>query len=198
MKSATGKQEFFNKLAEKWDESPRHDLIKIEVMLELLGIKQGDKVLDVGTGTGVLVPLLSRFTGEADITAIDFAENMITAAKKKFPGSAVTFISGDVLEYPFEIESFDFVVCYSVFPHLDNHAKALRRLAVLLKPGGVIAIMHSAGREAINMGHGHVQLLKQDMLPPYDIIRAYMRTCGLQEEVMIDNKRMYMVCGRRV
>jgi demethylmenaquinone methyltransferase/2-methoxy-6-polyprenyl-1,4-benzoquinol methylase len=191
------KQEFFNGAAENWDEAPRRDLTKVRLMVELLGIKQGDKVLDVGTGTGILIPILSGFTGEADISAIDFAEKMIAAAKKKFPGSAVTFLAGDALSYPFESGSFDFVVCYSVFPHFDNHEEALRRLSGLLKPRGLLCILHSSGRQEINMRHGHFDLLKHDMLPPCDILRDSMRACGLREEIMIDNAEMYMVCGRR-
>jgi demethylmenaquinone methyltransferase/2-methoxy-6-polyprenyl-1,4-benzoquinol methylase len=197
METAMGKQEFFNGLAKRWDESVRHDMAKVETMLGLLGIERGSTVLDVGTGTGVIIPLLAKLTAEENITAIDFAENMIAAARKKYPDSAVTFIAADVLSYPFEGGSFDFVVCYSVFPHFDNQEEALRRLAGLLKSGGLLAIMHSSGRDVINSGHSHTHLLKQDMLPPRDVVGGYMRGCGLREEIMIDSKRMYMVCGRK-
>jgi demethylmenaquinone methyltransferase/2-methoxy-6-polyprenyl-1,4-benzoquinol methylase len=198
VENTTGKQKFFDGLAKRWDESVRHDMTKVETMLGLLGIRQDSTVLDVGTGTGVLIPLLAKFTGEANITAIDFSENMIAAARKKIPGSGVKFIAADVLEYPFETGSFDFVVCYSVFPHFDNHEEALRRLTELLKPDGLIAIMHSSGRDVINIGHSHAPLLKKDMLPPYTVMRDYLRGYGLREEIMIDNAAMYMVCGRRV
>jgi demethylmenaquinone methyltransferase/2-methoxy-6-polyprenyl-1,4-benzoquinol methylase len=198
MEFTAGKKDFFNGLAEKWDASTRHDMAKVQAMLELPGIRRGSRILDVGTGTGVIIPLLAKFTEEANITAIDFSENMIAAAKKKFPGSAVTFIAADALAYPFASGSFDFVVCYSVFPHFDNQEEALRRLAGLLGPDGLLAIMHSTGRQEINMRHGHFDLLKQDVLPPYGILRDYMRGCALREEIMIDNANMYMVCGRRV
>jgi demethylmenaquinone methyltransferase/2-methoxy-6-polyprenyl-1,4-benzoquinol methylase len=58
-------------MADQWDEINKHNLIKAELMVGLLDIKHGDKVLDVGTGTGVLLPILSLFTNENDITAID-------------------------------------------------------------------------------------------------------------------------------
>jgi demethylmenaquinone methyltransferase/2-methoxy-6-polyprenyl-1,4-benzoquinol methylase len=198
MEKTTEKQEFFNGLAEKWDESTRHDMTKVRTMLNLLGIERGHRVLDVGTGTGVLIPLLTEHTGEADITAIDFSPNMIAGARKKFEGSAVTFIAADVLTHPFENGSFDFVICYSVFPHLENHEEALRRLAGLLKPGGLLAIMHSTGRQTINMGHSHFHAVMHDRIPLYNVLCGAMRARGLREEIMIDNARMYMVCARRL
>jgi demethylmenaquinone methyltransferase/2-methoxy-6-polyprenyl-1,4-benzoquinol methylase len=193
-----GKKDFFNDHAKTWDESPRHNLTKVQAMIQLLGIEQGSKVLDVGTGTGVIIPLLSKLSGEQNITAIDFAENMIAAAKKKFSASAVTFIAGDALSHPFESGSFDFVICYSAFPHLDNHREAFRRLAGLLKQDGRIAIMHSSGREAINKGHSSYEPLKHDMLPPPEVLRDYIRENGLREEIMIDMKKMFMLCARRI
>ncbi len=45
-------------MADQWDEINKHNLIKAELMVGLLDIKHGDKVLDVGTGTGVLLPIL--------------------------------------------------------------------------------------------------------------------------------------------
>jgi demethylmenaquinone methyltransferase/2-methoxy-6-polyprenyl-1,4-benzoquinol methylase len=83
--------------------------------------------LDVGTGTGVLIPFLTGCTGS--VTAIDSAEKMIEAARRKFEGKAVEFVHGDALEYPFEDAPFDHIVCYSVFPHFDDKPLAIARLA---------------------------------------------------------------------
>ena len=46
-------KEFFNEIADQWDEITKHNLMKAELLVGMLGIQQGDKVLDVGTGTGV-------------------------------------------------------------------------------------------------------------------------------------------------
>ena len=43
----------------------------------MIDIKETDKVLDVGTGTGVLIPLLMHFTAEKNITAIDEADKLL-------------------------------------------------------------------------------------------------------------------------
>jgi len=49
---------FFNSVASTWDETCNHDMIKVESILDLIEIKSGSHILDVGTGTGVLIPSL--------------------------------------------------------------------------------------------------------------------------------------------
>ncbi|MDR2499920.1 MAG: class I SAM-dependent methyltransferase [Treponema sp.] len=193
------KREFFNSRAGQWDERSRPDAAKLELMIRLLNIKSGERALDVGTGTGVLLPLLRRFTHAPAITAIDLAEKMLEAAKQKEGNTGVVFIAGDALEYPFEDESFDHIICYSVFPHFEDKRGAVRRFSELLKPGGLLSILHSDSRDAINHIHIHVrhQDIKEDNLPPADTVMACMQDCGLREEIRIDNAVMYMLCARK-
>ena len=49
-------------------------------------IGRGEKVMDVGTGTGILIPYLLR-RGPSEIHACDLAENMLRRVKEKFPGA---------------------------------------------------------------------------------------------------------------
>jgi demethylmenaquinone methyltransferase/2-methoxy-6-polyprenyl-1,4-benzoquinol methylase len=191
------KQNFFNDLAEQWDETNKWDMDKIALMLKLLYIKKDDAVLDVGTGTGVLIPLLTGYT--ENITAIDSAEKMIEVARRKFAGTKVNFIPGDALEYPFADASFDHIICYSVFPHFDDKPLAIARLATKLKPGGFLSVLHSASKEKINGVHTHTHSMdiKSDNLPPAQALVACARDNGLREEIIIDNAEMYFFGARK-
>jgi demethylmenaquinone methyltransferase/2-methoxy-6-polyprenyl-1,4-benzoquinol methylase len=191
------KHDFFNDLAEQWDEKNNWDLDKIALMLKLLYIKNGDAVLDVGTGTGVLAPFLLGYTD--NITAIDSAEKMVEVARRKFADTAVKFVHGDVLEYPFEDASFDHIICYSVFPHFDDKPLAIAKLAKKLKPGGVLSVLHSASKEKINGVHVHTHSMdiKSDNLPPAQELAPCARDNGLREEIVIDNAEMYFFGARR-
>ena len=51
-------REFFNGLAYKWDEMCHHDDKKIRKILDLADIKKESKILDIGTGTGILISYL--------------------------------------------------------------------------------------------------------------------------------------------
>jgi demethylmenaquinone methyltransferase/2-methoxy-6-polyprenyl-1,4-benzoquinol methylase len=191
------KQNFFNDLAEQWDATNKWDMDKIALMLKLLYIQKGEEVLDVGAGTGVLIPLLTSYTGA--VTAIDSAEKMIEVARRKFEGKAVTFIHGDALEYPFPDASFDHIVCYSVFPHFDDKPLAIARLAKKLKPGGLLSVLHSSSKERINGVHVHTRSMdiKSDNLPPAQALVPCARDNGLREEIVIDNAEMYLFSARK-
>ena len=170
--SISEQKEFFNNKAERWIASPSprtEDLEKAGLQLRLLNIKSGASVLDVGTGTGILIPPLTKFTDGANITAIDFAEKMIAIARGRFQDLNITFIEDDVMTHQFAKESFDFVICYSVFPHFEDPRAAFLRMAGMLKQNGQIAIMHSAGRDAIARMHGHINAVKFDAIPQPDI-----------------------------
>jgi demethylmenaquinone methyltransferase/2-methoxy-6-polyprenyl-1,4-benzoquinol methylase len=191
------KHDFFNDRAATWDTTNHYDLDKIELMLKLLYIKNGDAVLDVGTGTGVLIPLLLTFTDT--ICAIDSAEKMIEAARKKFAHTKVNFVHGDVMEYPFDDGAFDHIICYSVFPHFDDKPLAIARLAKKLKPGGLLSVLHSASKEKINgvHVHAHNRDIMADNLPPARWLISCAQNNGLREEIIIDNTEMYLFCARR-
>ena len=194
-----GPVDFFNLRADTWDEANRYPLEKIEAMLDILGIKAGDTVLDVGTGTGILLPLLMKRTEGHNITAIDFAEKMIQNAKSKFPDSTVTFITADVTTYHFTGGAFNHIICYSVFPHLADKCTAIQKLAAALKPQGLLSILHSSSRSRINGTHVHIRShgINADYLLPAREYIPLLNRNGLEAEHIVDNEDMFMLCGRK-
>jgi demethylmenaquinone methyltransferase/2-methoxy-6-polyprenyl-1,4-benzoquinol methylase len=194
------KHDFFNSLAEKWDENNHYDFEKIALMLRYLNIMQGDTVLDVGTGTGVMLPYLLQFTQAENITAIDAASKMIEVAQRKFKDTKINFVTGDILDYPFGENSFNHVVCYSVFPHFDEKSKTIEHISGMLKTGGLFSILHSASKERINgiHIHAHHHEINSDYLLPVARYVPLANSFSLVEEIMIDNDEMFMFAARKV
>ena len=194
-----GTGDFFNDQADTWDETNHYPLEKIEKMLDMLGIAEGEAVLDVGTGTGVLLPLLIKRTAAKNITAIDAAEKMIAKAKGK-PGAArVCFIAADALTYPFAGCAFDHIVCYSVFPHFQDKRAAIEQFSAALKHGGLLSVLHSTSRERINGTHTHIRshgINSDYLLPAVEYVPLLNRN-GLREEIVIDDDEMFMLCARK-
>ncbi|NLN07023.1 MAG: class I SAM-dependent methyltransferase [Firmicutes bacterium] len=192
-------KDYFNELAEQWDSLVTHDAEKIAAILDLVKIPAGGKVLDLGTGTGIMIPYLFNRTGpEGEITAVDEAEKMIAVAKRKFNYRNVRFLVGDVLEMALPATYFDCIMCYSMFPHFKEKQTAVIKLAAYLKKGGSFVVAHSQSREAINNLHKNAGgPVKEDSLPPLDTIRSYYRSAGLEVTEEIDNDRMFVVVGRK-
>lgn len=196
MKSQTA---FFNSVAANWDDMCKHDMKKIEVILDLLQIEEGQQILDVGTGTGILIPSLARRVGVAGkIVGIDLAEKMIEVAKDKNAFDNVVFKCEDVLEHePYE-DGYDAIVCYSMFPHFNDKEKAITMLSKKLKTNGQLMICHSQSRDAINNMHKKAnEIVKDDHLPTADRIKDYFLSAHLKVTQIIDTEEMFLVMGSK-
>lgn len=190
-------KEFFNSVANSWDEMCTHDMKKVEYILDLIEIQAGSHILDVGTGTGVLIPSLSqRVTESGHIKAMDVAEKMIEVAQKKNNYHNVVFECKDVLENKGDEECYDHIICYSMFPHFQHKEEAVKRLSEKLKIGGKLTICHSQSREAINNLHKSVDdTVKEDNLPTIEIIKQYFLEAGLKVVTEVDNEEMFVIVG---
>jgi len=82
---ATQRQEYFDQLASSWDKEVTSERLEcLGNIIKELGIKLGDWVLDIGSGTGILLPLLIEAVGgKGKIIALDFSQNMLKQAKAK-------------------------------------------------------------------------------------------------------------------
>jgi demethylmenaquinone methyltransferase/2-methoxy-6-polyprenyl-1,4-benzoquinol methylase len=143
---------FFDERACEWDSHERTPMSCIEELLLFAQIKSGERVLDVGCGTGVISGSLMQKSG--DVTAVDLSEKMIAEARKKYEGSGIRFVCADL--YSFEDGLFDCIVIYNAYPHFTDKAALECKLGALLKTGGRLVIIHSMGREKLNAHHsGH-------------------------------------------
>jgi demethylmenaquinone methyltransferase/2-methoxy-6-polyprenyl-1,4-benzoquinol methylase len=125
---------------------------------------------------------------------------MIEVAQRKFRDTKINFVTGDILDYPFGENSFDHVVCYSVFPHFDEKSKTIEHISGILKTGGLFSILHSASKERINgiHIHAHHQEINSDYLLPVARYVPLANRFSLAEEIMIDNDEMFMFAARKV
>lgn len=139
---------FFDNMAESWDAYSQYDPAKTAAMLEIAGIAENARILDVACGTGALFPQLFALR-PSYLRAIDLSPKMARIAQEKFPEAHVS--AEDF--YVFAESGFDAVTLYNAYPHfLDKEAFA-KAAARVLKPGGRLVIFHGAGRDTINGCH---------------------------------------------
>ncbi|KPU43382.1 demethylmenaquinone methyltransferase [Oxobacter pfennigii] len=191
-------REYFNNLAHKWDEICYHDSKKIEMLLDYVGINKGDKILDVGCGTGVLTLFLRKLTGDGgSITSVDISENMIEAAKKKFSYDNVEFVAQDIMEFK-PSEKYNAIILYSCFPHFQEKEQLIKRLYGYVDKGGSLSICHSQSRDDINRVHSKNKMVEEDVLPEAHYTAYMMKKTGLAIKVCLENDNMYIVSGTSV
>lgn len=158
--------EFFNSIAEKWDSTTKVDAKKINKLLSQISISNGDSILDIGTGTGVLIPFYKELNRDGEITGVDISEGMLNVAKRKFGQLInVKFEKVDV-EKDFIEEKYDKIVLYSMFPHLNNKTETIKKLVNNnLKEKGKLLIAHSDSREFLNNLHSNAdERVSEDIL----------------------------------
>lgn len=191
---------FFNSVANVWDKMCHHDMGKVEYILDLLEIKTGDCVLDVGTGTGILIAnLYDRVTSIGKIKAVDLSDKMLEIAQKKYNYDNVIFKCGDVLSLDGDEETYDHIICYSMFPHFQSRKEeAIKKLAWKLKKGGKLMICHSQSRNAINKVHKKIDgAVQGDHLPTMDRMSKYFLNADLKTLNIINNDNMYVIMGSK-
>jgi demethylmenaquinone methyltransferase/2-methoxy-6-polyprenyl-1,4-benzoquinol methylase len=97
----------------------------------------GDRVLDVGCGTGDLA-IAARDAG-GRVTGIDFAERMLERARRKAPD--IDWVEGDALALPFADAEFDAVVTAFTLRNLEAIEDGLGEMRRVLRPGGRLAVL---------------------------------------------------------
>lgn len=109
----------------------------------IMKLKEGDMILDIGCGTGEDVLILSKMVGNTGkVVGIDIDEKMIDEARSKSQEiSNVEFNIGDIYNLDFDDNTFDGTRADRVFQHLSEPEKALAEMVRVIKPNSPIVIM---------------------------------------------------------
>ena len=194
------KQSFFDEHAAEWDETRHHaEDDRLARVVRLTDVRRGHTVLDVGTGTGVLVPHLLPLLGDAGrVVAVDISPEMLRQAESKAFPATVTFRRADVHHLPFPDSSFDRVICNAAFPHFDNPRLSLREMRRVLRSRGYLVISHPIGRAAVNALHSGVgEPVSEDRVPDASTMQRLLEDTAFADIVVIDEPDFYLARGRK-
>jgi ubiquinone/menaquinone biosynthesis C-methylase UbiE len=139
--------------------------------LKRLRPRPGDRVLDVGCGTGAFLATLISGHDDLEIAGVDLSDRMLTVARGKL-GSEPDLRHGDAEDLPHDDSVFDIVTSVSMFHYLRHPPVALREARRVLRPGGRIVIT--------DWCHDYLSCRFLDLLLRL-FNRAHFRTYGEQE-----------------
>ncbi|MFA5364461.1 MAG: class I SAM-dependent methyltransferase [Candidatus Bathyarchaeia archaeon] len=195
-------KEYFDNVADTWDQKFLTSALStfLENFVPQFGIKLGQNILDVGTGTGVLIPFLVKAVGSAgSVYAIDVSEKMVQNFNKKHGHQKNVQVNvANIEDVAFLPQTFDAVVCFGVFPHIDNKPKALQNINRILKPNGALVIAHALSSEELKMHHKKVShRVEHSVLPKNAEMTQLLEQAGFTDISIKDEPGCYLCISRK-
>jgi SAM-dependent methyltransferase len=109
------------------------------LFVRFAAVRDGDAMLDVGSGTGALAAALAAVAPSSRITGIDPAASYVAFARGRHAGDLVRFEVGDAQQLPFVSGSFDRALSLLVLNFIPDPAAALREMVRVTRRGGTVA-----------------------------------------------------------
>jgi len=147
---------FFDRFSKTYDVSAFNQTLGTKYLSKIetdfiqtnLSIQNGDKVLDIGVGTGRNAGLL--LDKGATVEGIDISTGMMTEAKNRLKGKNINFTVADAgKKIPFDNALFDYAVCMRVLKYIPTWKKTIKEVSRVLKKKGIfvleIANLYSVG-----------------------------------------------------
>lgn len=157
-------QRYFAANASEWNRLRALHVAESDVegaILSLVSKRTFEAHLDIGTGTGRILELVSPQAGRS--LGVDLSAEMLAIARARLSQSGLARVQvrlADLFELPVEDHSFDLVTLHQVLHYLDEPGRAVAEAARALKPGGILLIADFAphGIESLRTDHQHRRL----------------------------------------
>ncbi len=114
-----------------------------DVIVEMAGVRDGARVLDVGCGFGGTLAAVERRYDGVDLTGLDVDWRQLAIASRlgARAGNTLTWVNGDGCQLPFADQSFDHMTSIEAMWHFPSRSAFLGEAARVLRPGGRLAVV---------------------------------------------------------
>jgi len=183
-----------NPLAFKPEHEPR-----IERLRRRLGDLRGKRVFEPGCGGGPLTARLAEWVGDGGrVLALDACAGMVARCEKAVSDHAhVQAIHGKAEDMEIENGAWDLILCFRLYPHLEDAGAFLRRCPAWLAPGGELVIANLEGSAELNAIHAGLAGVRQDRMPAGEDLRRRLSAAGWHVAETIDEPEEFFLRARR-
>ncbi|MFD4557973.1 methyltransferase domain-containing protein [Streptomyces sp. NPDC058469] len=173
----TATRAFFTRRAATWEEQFAGDGPRYAAAVDRMELCPGQRVLDLGCGTGRALPALRAQVGDAGlVVGIDLTPAMLTAALREGRDKDGCLLLADACRLPLPTAAVDAVFSAGLVNHVPDPATALREWARVTAPGGTLLLFHPSGRAERVARHGRP--LDPDDPLAEENLRPALRTAG--------------------
>ena len=166
---------------------------RLDLIVARAGIKPGQVVLDVGTGVGVLIPLIARYE-PARILACDLSARMLRRMSRNYP--EVEAFQADIIDLDLDRGSLDVVFLNGMFSNIYDKPAAFSKLAFLTRPGARIVVSHPEGRGFIERLRDKVAF-RLDPLPDREAWEEMLAPFPFRTVLFWDQPKLYLALAQR-
>ena len=124
------------------------DVTQLDALIAAAQLGPGQRVLDLGCGTGLIAEYLSDRSG-AHVTGLDYVPDAIRQACERTRAKAdkLDFVVGDINALALPPSAYDVIVSIDTIYFSEDYTATIAALAEALRPGGRLAFLYSHGRE---------------------------------------------------
>jgi SAM-dependent methyltransferase len=183
-------RELFDELYRLFDPPlPKGVPERLERIVASAEIARGDNVLDVGSGTGILVPLIQKY-GPARLFACDLSEAMLRQLKKHYPN--VEAIVSDIRQLALPDLFLDVVFINACYPNIVDKEGAFKNLGRMTRAAGRMVISHPLGKAFIDSLRERVPFPLDDF-PEKPEAETMFKPFGFSIKEFLDDSELYIL-----
>jgi ubiquinone/menaquinone biosynthesis C-methylase UbiE len=184
----------FNELVDVFDTSqPAGVMARLQEIVSAAGLASGEIVLDVGAGTGVLVPFIAA-CHPSEIWACDLAEKMLERVKQKHP--SVRTYRADIALLALPSDSVDVIFMNAMYGNIADKPAVCRNAARMLRVDGRLIVSHPEGRAFVDQLRDASDLFLES-LPTREEFETILGPSGLNVAVYRDEPKLYLMVAEK-
>jgi ubiquinone/menaquinone biosynthesis C-methylase UbiE len=184
----------FNELVDVFDRlQPLEVMARLWEIVASAELHPGAVVLDVGTGAGVLIPLIQSYQ-PSTVLACDVAEKMLQRVHDKYP--AVRTCHADIVSLALASTSIDAIFMNGMYGNIADKPAACGNAARMLRSGGRLVVSHPEGRAFVDQLRATSDLFIES-LPTKEAFEALLEPLGLGVIAYRDEPKLYLTVAQK-